>query len=269
MCKILKVSRSGFYAWRDRKPSRRTKNQMKLIEQITESHAKSRRSYGSPRITMELKADEITVCENTVAKYMRQAELKATIKKRFVPQTTDSNHPHPIAPNRLDRDFTAEAPNQKWVGDITCIWTDEGWLFLAVIIDLFSRKIVGWNMSQSPNGELTAEALKMAIKQRRPGKGLLHHSDRGVQYACQFYQQLLSQQGFIPSMSRTGNCYDNAVAESFFGTLKSEHVHHQRYATREQARSSLFEWINVFYNRQRRHSTLGYLSPEAFEAQIN
>lgn len=200
---------------------------------------------------------------------MRKIGLKSLIKRRFVPRTTDSNHPYPVAGNLLNRDFAAPAANTRWTCDITYLWTDEGWLYLAVIMDLFSRRIVGWSMMEHLKSELVSEALLMALRRRRPGQGLLHHSDRGVQYASRDYQTLLADHGITCSMSRTGNCYDNAVTESFFGTLKSEHVHHQRYANRVQAKASVFEWIEVFYNRQRRHSSLGYLSPEAFEARNN
>ena len=191
------------------------------------------------------------------------------IKRPFVPRTTDANHPHPVARNLLDRNFAAAAPNTKWTCDITYLWTGQGWLYLAIVMDLHSRRIIGWSMKDHLKSDLAQEALTMAIRQRRPQSSLLHHSDRGVQYACGDYQNLLKEQGITASMSRTGNCYDNAVTESFFGTLKTEHVHHQQFQSRDQARSSVFEWIEVFYNRQRRHSSLGYLSPEAFEAQIN
>jgi transposase InsO family protein len=261
------VSRSGYYLWLKRPISQRLERRMKLIEQIKEAHHKSRCTYGSPRITIELKSIDLSVCRNTVAKYMRIAGIQSIVRKRFMPKTTDSNHPHPIAANLLDRDFAAMQPNRKWTSDITYIWTQSGWLYLAVVMDLFSRKIVGWNMSRSMKSDLVSEALKMALKTRRPNEHLLHHSDRGVQYACQHYRALLSRRKITVSMSRRGNCYDNAVAESFFGTLKSEHVHHHHYKNPEEAQASVFEWIEVFYNRQRRHSSLGYLSPEAFEAQ--
>lgn len=268
-CRTLEVSRSGFYAWRDRAASKRRAREVKLTEQIVLAHASSRGTYGSPRITVELKATGTSVSENTIAKYMRKAGVRSLIKRRFVPRTTESNHAHAVAPNRLDRDFQAAAVNTKWTCDLTYVWTDEGWLYLAVVLDLYSRRVVGWSLSESLKSELVSEAFGMALKARRPGEGLLHHSDRGVQYACEAYRRLLEKHGITCSMSRRGNCYDNAVTESFFGTLKTEHVHHQRYATREQARASVFEWIEVFYNRQRRHSSLGYLSPEAFEAQNN
>jgi transposase InsO family protein len=269
MCKVLNVSRSGFYACQKRPTSKRTEYQMKLTEQIATAHAGSRGTYGSPRITMELKSQNVKVCENTVAKYMAKAGIKSIVKKRFVPRTTQSEHAYPVADNLLDQDFVACAPNQKWTCDITYIWTDTGWLYLAVVIDLFSRKVVGWNMRHTLHAQLVIEALTMAISNRCPAAGLVHHSDRGSQYACHDYRAMQEQAGIISSMSRAGNCYDNAVAESFFATLKNELVNHQRYKNLSQAMLSVFEWIEVFYNRRRRHSSLGYLSPEAFEAQNN
>ena len=270
MCEVLEVSRSGYYAWRDRKPGRRQEQRMKWQQQVKEAHEVAGRcTYGSPRVTAELRAQGVTISENTVAKLMKQQGLAAKVKRRFVPQTTDSSHDCPIAPNRLDRDFTADAPNTRWTGDITYVATDEGWLYLAIVLDLYSRRVVGWSMRPHLRAELACEALEMALQTRRPKAGLLHHSDRGVQYASEAYRELLSDAEAQASMSRPGNCYDNAVTESFFSTLKTELVNHQRYATHEQARRSLFEWIEVFYNRQRRHSSLGYLSPEAFEAKLN
>jgi putative transposase len=268
MCGVLKASRSGYYAWRGRGPGKRREQRMKWIEQIRRSHEQSRRTYGSPRVAADLKAQGVKICENTVAKLMKQEALAVKLKRRFVPRTTDSSHDCPIAPNRLGRDFCAGAANSKWTCDITYVPSDQGWLYLSVVMDLFSRRIVGWSMRPHLRGELTGEALTMAIQTRRPGPGLLHHSDRGVQYACAQYQQKLLEAGMQPSMSRTGDCYDNAVTESFFGTLKTELINRQHYTTHEQARQSMFEWIEVFYNRQRRHSSLGYLSPEAFEAKM-
>ena len=269
MCQTLHITRSGYYAWRDRPQSRRQQRRTQLTQQIHQVHENSRRSYGSPRITVALKESGLKVCQNTVAKYMRESQVFVKPRPRFVPRTTDSAHGHPIAPNVLDREFEASAPNQKWACDLTYIFTEEGWVYLSVVIDLFSRRVVGWSMSDTLKADGVAQALEMAIARRRPQPGLLHHSDRGVQYACQLYRSLLSKHDIQCSMSRPGNCYDNAVVESFFGTLKSELVHRTRYRTREQAQSSLFEWIECWYNRQRRHSSLGYLSPEAFEAQIN
>jgi putative transposase len=269
MCDILNVSRSGYYAWRDRPSCARQRRRVELIEQIRTAHDQSRGTYGSPRITVELKDRGVSVCENTVARYMRESGVRVQPRRRFVPRTTDSDHEHPIAANVLDRDFEATAPNRKWACDLTYIFTDEGWLYLAVVIDLFSRKIVGWDMSDNMKADGIAKALLMALARRKPQAGLLHHSDRGVQYGCTRYQQLLGEHGIRCSMSRAGDCYDNAVAESFFGTLKTELVHRVRYAARAQAQASIFEWIECWYNRRRRHSSLGYLSPEAFEAQIN
>jgi putative transposase len=272
MCEVLGVSRAGYYAWRGRKPGPRQEQRMKWEQQVKDAHeVAGRGTYGSPRVTAELKEKGVAISENTVAKLMRQQGLAAKVKRRFVPRTTDSSHDCPVAPNRLDRDFTAAAPNRRWTGDITYVATDEGWLYLAVVLDLYSRRIVGWSMRPHLRAELACEALEMALGSRRrpePG-GLLYHSDRGVQYASETYRRLLNDAGAQASMSRPGNCYDNAVTESFFGTLKTELVNHERYATHEQARRSLFEWIEVFYNRQRRHSSLGYLSPEAFEAKLN
>jgi putative transposase len=269
MCRMLNVTRSGYYAWRDRPRSRRAERRVELVKQIRQAHQHSRGTYGSPRVTVELKEHGMAVSENTVAKYMRAARIAVTPAKRFQPRTTDSDHPHPVAPNVLDRDFAATAPNQKWACDLTYVWTDEGWLYLSVVIDLFSRRVVGWSMSEDLKAQGVAEALQMAVARRRPGAGLLHHSDRGVQYACALYRGLLAEHEIGCSMSRPGNCYDNAVAESFFGTLKAELVNRTRYGTREEARSSIFQWIECWYNRRRRHSSLGYLSPEAFEAHNN
>ena len=270
MCQVLQVTRSGYYAWRDRPASPRHRRRARLLEQIRRVHADSRGTYGSPRVTPELKDQGIDVCENTVAKYMREDGLFVKPRRRFVPRTTDSDHPHPVAANVLDRDLEASAPDRKWACDLTYIWTDEGWLYLSVVIDLFSRKVVGWSMSDHLRADgSVAEALEMAIARRKPGAGLIHHSDRGVQYACDLYRDLLAAHGIACSMSRPGNCYDNAVAESFFGTFKSELVHRMRYRTRDEARRSIFEWIECWYNRRRRHSSLGYVSPEAFEARLD
>jgi transposase InsO family protein len=271
MCQMLDVSRSGYYAWRGRPASQRESRRVELMAQIRAAHEHSRGTYGSPRVTVELKSSGVSVCENTVAKYMRQARVRVTPRRRFVPRTTDPAHPHPIAANVLDRDFAAADPNRKWACDLTYVWTDEGWLYLSVVIDLFSRRVVGWSMNDDLKAQGVAEALSMAVARRKPtpDTGLLHHSDRGVQYACELYRSVLEEHGITASMSRPGNCYDNAVAESFFGTLKTELVHRTRYRTRAEARASVFEWIECWYNRKRRHSSLSYLSPEAFEARTN
>ena len=211
--------------------------------------------------------DGQSVSRNTVARLMRQAKIRAKSRRRFIPRTTDSAHQKPVADNKLNRDFASSSVNRKWLADITYIPTGEGWLYLAAVLDCFSRKIVGWSMAEHLQTDLAADALKMALLQRAVrGRDLLHHSDRGVQYASEDYQQLLKQKGIEVSMSGRGDCYDNAMMESFWATLKSELVHHRSYATREQARQSVFEYIEVFYNRKRLHSSLGYVSPESFEA---
>jgi transposase InsO family protein len=269
MCNILNVSRSGFYAWQKRPPGRKTLARETLLEKIHQAHVRSRCLYGSPRVEAELVDQGVAVCVNTVAKYMRQAGICSKIKRRFRMSTTDSNHGLAVAPNRLDRCFTASGPNRTWCCDITYVPTAEGFLYLAAVIDVFSRRIVGWAMGDHLRAELCTDALSMALARRAPAKGLLHHSDRGVQYACHEYQQMLSAHGIEASMSRTGNCYDNALMESFWGTLKTELTHHEVYATRDDARQSIFEFIEVYYNRQRRHSAIGYQSPEQFEASLN
>jgi transposase InsO family protein len=265
MCQVLQVARSGYYAWRHRAPSATAQRRAQLTDTIRQMHQRSRAVYGSPRVHRDLLAQDVRCSKNTVAKLMRVTGLRSKMHRRFRVRTTDSRHAHPIAPNRLNRAFFQSRPDQAWGADITYIATAEGWLYLAVVIDLCSRRIVGWATSDSLAAELCIRALEMAVQQRRPKGAVLHHSDRGVQYACDAYQASLTRHGLQPSMSRRGNCYDNAVTESFFGTLKTELVHHQRYATREAARQSLFEYIEVFYNRQRRHSTIGYVSPSEYE----
>lgn len=272
MCGVLSVSRSGYYAWRDRRdrpPARRHERRAELVQQIREAHGQSRGIYGSPRVHAELKARGTSVCLNTVARYMRQEGIASRIQRRFRVMTTDSNHHHPIAPNLLDRQFAAEQPDRKWCCDITYVSCEEGMLYLAAVIDCCSRRIVGWAMADHLRAELCLDAMDMAIQRRTPSPGLLHHSDRGVQYASQAYRAFLERHGLTASMSRTGNCYDNAMIESFFGTLKSELVYQEHYVTRDQARRSIFEYIEVFYNRQRRHSAIGYQSPEQFETGLN
>jgi len=271
LCQTLNVSRSGYYGWRERPAGPREARRVELTAKVRAVYQRSRGTYGSPRVTAELKAEGTGVSKNTVARYMRLAGIRVRPRRRFVPRTTDSAHPHPPAPNLLGQNFRAAAPDHKWAGDLTYIWTDQGWLYLSVILDLFSRRVIGWSMRDDLKAEGVAEALAMAIARRKPDTdaGLLHHSDRGVQYACGLYQSMLGEHEITPSMSRPGNCYDNAAVESFFGTLKTELIHRTRYATRDAARASVFEWIECWYNRQRRHSSLGYVSPEQFEAQIN
>lgn len=269
MCQVLQVSRSGYYAWRRRPASAQQQRREALVDQIEQAFAESRQRYGSPRVHAELRARGVACSENTVAKLMRQRGIRSKMRRRFVVRTTDSRHPHPIAANRLNQQFERPLPNQAWAADITYIPTAEGWLYLAAVIDLCSRKVVGWAADDHLRAELPCRALQMALEHRRPNGPLLHHSDRGVQYACEEYQALLARHGLECSMSRTGNCYDNAVAESFFGTLKTELIHHDTYATRDQAKLALFEYLEVFYNRKRRHSALGYRSPAEYEASLN
>jgi putative transposase len=269
MCQVLQVSRQGYYAWKDRPAAPASVRRQELLRQIRQVHADSSKTYGSPRIHAELQDRKIACCVNTVARLMKAQGVRAFPARRFVPQTTDSHHDRPVFANVLNRDFAAALPNTKWVCDITYIPTGEGWLYLAAVLDLCSRKIVGWSMAGHLRTELCLEALHMAIQSRRPSAGLLHHSDRGVQYASQDYQNQLQLLGIACSMSRVGNCYDNATMESFWGTLKTEQVYRQKFATREEAKTSIFLWIEGWYNRRRRHSALGYKSPEAFEAGLN
>jgi putative transposase len=268
-CQVLEVSRSGYYDWIGRPQSVRDKRREELVGKIEAAAVEGRGVYGSPRIFKALLAQGESVCENTVARVMKTAGIRARIKKAYVPGTTDSNHPNPIAGNVLDRQFTAKLPNQKWAVDITYIPTGEGWMYLAGVIDLCSRMIVGWSMADHMKADLVSDAMKMAIARRSPDKGLLHHSDRGVQYTSDDYLHLLESQNMTSSMSGKGNCWDNAPIESFWSTLKTELVHHEQYATHDQARASIFEYIEVFYNRKRLHSSLGYVSPETFEASLN
>jgi len=263
-CEVLEVSRSGFYAWRVREPSQTELRRESLTEVIREVHAESRMTYGSIRVHRKLLQHGLACNRKTVEKYMREADLRAKSHKRFRVSTTDSNHPHPIAPNIVNRNFQPSAKNETWTTDITYIPTQEGWLYLAVVEDLFTRKIVGWSMSKSMESRLVVDALEMAVQRELPGEGLVAHSDRGVQYASEHYQELLQKHAITCSMSRKGNCWDNAPMESFFATLKKELVHHETYQTHAQARQSLFEYIEVFYNRTRIHSALGYKSPTQF-----
>jgi transposase InsO family protein len=269
MCSVLEVSRAGYYAWLQRPESSRQQKRGQLVAAIEESHRESHGTYGSPRIYRDLIEQGHSICENTVAKLMKQRQIRSKLKRRFVVQTTDSKHPHPIAPNRLDRQFDQALPDRVWTSDITYIPTDEGWLYLAVVMDACSRRIVGWSMADHMEASLAIDALEMALHRRHPPAGLMLHSDRGVQYACDAYQALLTRHALVCSMSGRGNCYDNAITESFNGTLKTEWVYHEHYATREQARQSIFQFIEIFYNRKRRHSSLGYKSPETFEAGLN
>jgi transposase InsO family protein len=264
MCRVLDVSSSGFYDWLERPESPRAVENRALVAKIQAIHGDSRRTYGSPRVHASLQDAGYRIGRNRVARLMRDNAIRARTKRKFR-VTTDSRHDHPVAPNRLDRQFEVAAPNTVWVADISYIPTREGWLYLAVVLDLFSRQVVGWAMDQQMPQELTLAALDMAIQRRRPLPGCMHHSDRGSQYAAGDYQKQLAKYGMVCSMSRKGNCWDNAPMESFFHSLKTEQVHHCDYQTRDEARRDIFEYIEVFYNRQRRHSTLGYLSPAQFE----
>lgn len=264
MCRVLQVSRSGFYAWRGRGKSMRQLENERLLAKIKEAHKKSRKVYGSPRITEELREHGIQCSRNRVARLMRRNGIAAKAKRRFK-ATTDSRHNLPVAENLLNRQFRVEGLNKVWVSDITYIWTTKGWLYLVVILDLFSRKIVGWAMSDRITQDIVISAFLQAMWRRKPKAGLMFHSDRGSQYAAGDFRRLLSQHGVIQSMSGKGDCYDNAVAESFFHTLKTELIYHEKYRTREHARKSVFEYVELFYNRVRKHSTLGYCSPWEFE----
>jgi len=271
LCRVLEVSRSGFYAWRSREASQTEIRHEKLTEQVTEIHAQMKERYGSPRIHAELVAKGVPCCENTVARIMREAGIAAKTKRRFR-QTTDSNHSHPVAENLLDREFEVEEPNTSWVADVTYISTREGWLYLAVVEDLFSRMVVGWSMDATMTSRLVVDALEMALSRRLKGSsssGLMAHSDRGSQYASEHYQRRLSEERITCSMSRRGDCWDNAVMESFFASLKKELVHGEDYATRDEAKASIFEYIETFYNRVRRHSSLEYVAPAEYERTYN
>ncbi|GHP00851.1 transposase [Reticulibacter mediterranei] len=266
MCRVLDVSESGFYAWRKREPSHRQRENEQLTEQIAQAFQMGRGVYGSPRVRAELQGQGIRCSKQRVARLMRQAGLRAVHKQRRV-CTTDSHHNDPVAPNLLQRDFTAPAPNRKWLTDITAIWTAEGWLYLAVVLNVYSRFVVGWAMASHREESLVETALWMALGRRQPLEELLHHSDRGRKSTSLAYQAVLAQFPIQVSMSKKGDCYDNAMMESFFSSLKTECVHRQAYQSRAQAKQSVFEWIEVFYNRQRRHSSLGYISPVTYEQQ--
>lgn len=263
MCRMLRVSASAYYAWRSRPPSLRESHDAALLAEIRRVHERSRQTYGSPRIHAELRAQGNPCNHKRIERLMHQHAIRARQPRRFH-RTTDSLAGLPAAPNRLNQEFHAGTPNQVWTADITYLDTVEGWLYLATVLDLFSRRVVGWAMAEHMETSLVREALQMALTQRHPAAGLLHHSDRGRQYASAEYQALLAAHGVECSMSRRGNCYDNAVHESFFGTLKSECAD-GRFASRTAARQSVFEYIEVWYNRQRRHSALGYVSPHEFE----
>ncbi len=264
MCRVLGVSRSGYHSWLSRPESRRAAANRELAARIRHIHKDSRQTYGSPRVHGALSKEGIRCGRKRVARLMKVYGIWGRSKRKFK-ATTNSKHSLPVAPNLLKRDFSAQRPDQVWASDITYIRTEEGWLYLSVVMDLYSRRIVGWAMRDRLTQELALDALQMALKSRRPVPGLIHHSDRGSQYAGHAYQKLLSCHGIRPSMSRKGDCYDNAVVESFFGSLKSEWVYHQRYRSRQEAMLDIFDYIEVFYNRKRLHSYLGNRSPVEME----
>ena len=264
LCTVLEVSRSGYYAWRGRPRSARATADVRLTHQVLAAHRRGQGSYGSPRIHQELRAQGVRVGRKRVERLMRAAGLHARVRRR-VQRTTDSRHDSPIAPNVLERAFQTEAPNRVWVTDVTYVPTAEGWLYLAAILDLFSRRIVGWATRATNDRALALAALERARRSRRPRPGLLHHTDQGSPYASQEYRTQLALLGMVASMSRKGNCWDNAVSESFFGTIKGERLDHTDYPTRAAAHADIEDSIENFYNPVRRHSTLGYLSPIEFE----
>lgn len=267
-CRVLEVSASGFYEWLDREPSARERDNARLTVRIKELFERSDRTYGSPRLWHDLRQAGEQCSQNRVAKLMQRAQLQAHRRPRRVPGDSGLRDESAIAPNVLQRDFDAEAPNKKWAADFTYVWTAEGWLYLAAVLDLYSRRIVGWSMSESMSAQLVLDALLMALWRRgQPGQ-LLHHSDQGSQYTSEEFQRLLKQHGITCSMSRRGDCWDNAAMESFFATLKRERVNRTHYASRNAARADIFDYIERFYNPRRRHSTLGYLSPVDFEQRL-
>ncbi len=266
MCNTMNVSQSAYYDWLKRPESLRSLEDGRLSEKVKNIHKKSRETYGARRVRQELLEDGESISRARVGRLMKQQGLESKSKRKFK-ATTNSNHGRPVAPNLLDREFRVGQPDTVYAGDITYIRTDEGWLYLAVMIDLYSRAVVGWAMSERMTAELANDALMMAVWKRRPANGLMVHSDRGSQYASDLYQKTIKDYDFICSMSRKGNCWDNAPSESFFHTLKTELTHHRRYQTRQEAKQEIFEYIEVFYNRQRRHSTIGYQTPLGYEKE--
>lgn len=271
MCRLLQVSKAGYYAWTNREQSAHDEADQRLLTQITMIHATSDKTYGSPRVHAALRGDGIRVSRKRVARVMRKGGIAVRIRRRFR-ATTNPKHQHPIAPNILKRRFrigAVKGTDRAWASDITYIDTQEGWLYLAVVIDLRSRRVIGWSMSHRINEELVLAALRMALLRRKPPRGVLHHSDRGSQYAGKAYRMLLRDHGIRCSMSRKGDCWDNAVVESFNATIKTELIHRTKWATRESARAAVYNYIEIWYNTKRLHSTLGYISPSAFEEREN
>ena len=265
MCETLGVSRGGFYEWLRRSPSARSRQNEQLLVNIRTSFERSDRTYGSPRVWHDLKAWGLSCSVHRVARLMLAAGLQARRKRRRLPTDTGVRLENSIAPNLLDRQFEATAPNQRWVADFTYIWTSEGWMYFAVVLDLFSRRVVGWSMSQEMTAQLVTDALVMALWRRGKPKELLHHSDQGSQYTSEQFQRLLTEQGIVCSMSRSGDVWDNSAMESFFSSLKKERVSRKVYQTREEAKADVFDYVERFYNPYRRHSTIGYVSPAEFE----
>jgi putative transposase len=269
LCVAFGVSRSGYYAWLARPPSARTQADAELTGRLCQAHDQSRHTYGSPRLVIVLRRQGQRISRRRVQRLMRAAGRRGLQRRRWVPRTTDSRHDQPIAPNRLAEHPVPRQRDQVWVTDITYVPTEEGWLYVAGVLDLCSRRVIGLAMAEHLRTELVSAALRQARTQRQPARGCLHHSDRGCQYASAEYRHLLATLGMEASMSRAGNCYDNAAMESFWSTLKSELIHRQTFVTRAQARTAIFEYVEVFYNRQRLHSALGYQSPVDFENQNN
>lgn len=267
MCRVLQISRSGYYGWRDRPESERSRQERALLVEIRKVHASSREAYGAVKTWRALRRAGVACGKNRVARLRSLAGIEARRKRKFR-LSYQSQHRLPPAPNLLRAPFLASGPDQVWVVDVTFIPTRAGWLYLAVLVDLYSRLVVGWSMKERPNQELVNDALMMAVEQRSPEPGLIHHSDQGRLYASTIYTQLLSRFGMVPSMSRKGNCYDNAVVESFFSSLKNELVHHRDYHTRDQARMEIFEYIELFYNRQRIHQSLDYETPLVYDQRV-
>ena len=265
LCVALQVSKAGYYRWKDRKPSARARENAEIVQRLRALHAENRHIYGSPRMTRALRQENIPCSENRVARLMRTSNIRAKAKRRFARGFTSTVVRYPAVDNRVNRVFQAPGPNRLWVADMTFIRTRQGWLYLAAILDVYSRKIVGWSTGAQPTAQLAQQAIERALGQRRVAPGLIHHSDQGAQYANHQYQTFLRTRGFVPSMSRKGNCYDNAMMESFFHTLKMEHVYWHSYESRQQAETSLFDFIELFYNPQRLHSGLGYKSPADYE----
>jgi len=270
MCKVLNVARSSYYDWLERKPSRRSQENAMIASEINVIYRESKGRYGSPKITHELMEKGIKVSRPRVARIMQKEGLKSIIRKKYRVATTDSNHDHSISENHLNREFYKEKPSQAWVSDITYIPTLQGWLYLTIVMDLFDRKIIGWSLASDMTTENTVmAAFKMAKTNRNVVRGMIFHSDRGVQYACEAFRLELKENHFVQSMSRKGNCWDNAVAENFFKIIKSEMVNHRKYHSHFQAKLEIFEFIEVWYNRKRKHSYLGYKTPEEFKTVFN